>query len=159
MATSSTSYSQNMANTRLRVSYARADQYIYPDPPKLTFWQKLTRGIGKAFSFAAAPAAVAASLLLTPALGIPLGAGIYGLGKITEDQLYKSSVRDQIKMAAQQPTQIYTPGLFETNLLADGDMLTDFIAPRSMEPNISQVIINRQNTELEAIQNFNSPEI
>lgn len=158
MATSN--YTQNITNTRLRVTYSRADQYIYPDPPKLTFWQKLTRGIGKVFSFAAAPAAVAASVLLTPALGIPLGAGIYGLGKVTEDQLYKSSVRDQIKMAAQQPTQIYTPGLFETNQLAEGDMLTDFIAPRSMEPNISQVIINRQNTELEGIQTFQqSPEI
>lgn len=134
---------QNLPPAMLRVDYARADQYIYPDAPKLSFMQKLGRGLGKFISFAG-PIGAAVSAIALPGIGIPIAAGLYGLTKVSQDQLAKSQIRDQIKMSGQpQPVNIQLPGLFEQGPMQAGQAATDFIAPRSMEPEIGRVVVNR----------------
>lgn len=144
---------QNMGPTNLRVDYSRADQYIYPDAPQLTFFQKLGRGVGKFMTFAG-PIGAAVTAIALPGIGLPIAAGLYGLGRLSQDQLYKAQIKDQITMANQpQPTNIQLPGLFENSLDA-GAVATNFMAPSSMTPGINDVVIRRNNAHQEAITQF-----
>ncbi len=134
---------QNIPPAMLRVDYGRADKYIYPEAPKLSFMQKLGRGLGKFMSFAG-PIGAAVSAIALPGIGIPIAAGLYGLTRLSQDQLAKSQMRDQIKMQGQpQPVNIQLPGLFDKGPMQAGEVATDFIAPRSMDPEIGQVILQR----------------
>lgn len=146
----------NMNPSMVRVDYSRADRYIYPEPPKLTFWQKLGRGLGKFMSFAG-PIGAAVTAIALPGIGLPIAAGLYGLGRFSQDQLYKANVKDQIAAASQpQPVNISLPGLFEVAPLQAGDAATEFIAPSSLEPRISDVVIERNAAQQQEIHNFGS---
>lgn len=144
----------NNIPANLRVDYSRADQYIRPEPPKLTFWQKLGRGVGKFMSFAG-PIGAAAAAIALPGIGLPIAAGLYGLTRVSQDQLYKAQVKDQIAQSAQaQPTSISMPGLFETGGFQPGQVSTDFMAPERLEPAIGNMVIDRNAAHQEAVMHF-----
>ena len=143
---------QNINFSPLRLDYSRSDKYIYPDPPQLTFMQKLGRGLGKFVSWAG-PIGAAVTAIALPGIGLPIAGGIYGLTKVARDQLAKSQTRDQIAMANQQGTAVTLPGLFETSFQA-GDEATSFMAPSSFHSDISQVVIERSSAHQEAIQSM-----
>ncbi|MBX7149081.1 hypothetical protein K1X76_08335 [bacterium] len=138
----------------LRMDYSRADKYVYPEPPKLTFWQKLGRGVGKFMSWAG-PIGAAVTAVALPGVGLPLAAGIYGLSRYSQDKVAQSYQKDQIAMANQpMPQNITMPGLFASTPPSAGSITTDFIAPRSFDANISDVIMNRNETEVQMRSGF-----
>lgn len=141
---------QNIAAANLRIDFTRSDKYIYPEPPKLSFWQKLGRGVAQGMSFLG-PIGAAVSAVALPGIGLPIAAGLFGLTKLSQDSLYRSNVKDQIAMQSQQqPGAIALPGLFDTTPQAAGESATEFMAPQSMAPNITDVIINRDAARFEA---------
>lgn len=140
---------QNVTPGRLRIDYGRADRYIYPEPPKLNFGQKLLRGLGKTVSFLGPIGAAVAAVAGGP-FGLPIAAGVYGLSGLAADQTNKALMKDQIKASAQpQPTNVTMPGLFDTGQ-SPGLGATDFIAPSHLEPQIGEVMINREMSRGEA---------
>ena len=140
----------------VRIDYSRWDKYIYPEPPKLTFWQKLGRGLGKFMSFAG-PVGAAVSAIALPGIGLPIAAGLYGLTQVSRDQLYRAQVKDQIGQANQpQPTNVTLPGLFEMPNHA-GALATDFIAPAPLVPSINDVVIDRNSAQQEEINSAFPP--
>jgi len=144
---------QNVTPGRLRIDYGRADKYIYPEPPKLTFWQKLGRGLGRALSVAG-PIGAAVTAVALPGIGLPIAAGIYGLSNVAADQTNRALINDQIKASAQpQPTNVGLPGLFDT-AQSPGLGATDFIAPSHLEPQIGDVMVNREMSRSEAEEDF-----
>ena len=144
---------QNVTPANLRVDYSTADRYLRPEPPKLTFWQKLGRGLAKVGSFVL-PVAAAVGPFFGP-LGLVGGAAAYGLNRFSNDQLYKAQVKDQIAMANQPvPQQITMPGLFESAAITVGDKATEFIAPTEMTPSIEDVVIQRDASQKEAVFHF-----
>lgn len=148
------SHSQNIGAGFLRVDYSRADLYIQPEPRKLNFFQKLGRFTGKTMSFFG-PIGAAVAAVALPGIGLPIAAGIYGLSRFSQDQLYRSSVKDQIAMAHQpQPQNVQLPGLFETAPIQAGQAATDFIVPNDMEPKLEGVIIQRQGAQQAELQSF-----
>lgn len=145
---------QNMSPTKMRLDYSRADRYVYPEPPKLSFWQKLGRGMGKFMTFAG-PVGAAVTAIALPGIGLPIAAGLYGLGRLSQDQLYKAQMKDQIAMANQpQVTSITLPGLFERGPLDAGAQATDFMIQSSLEPQAQDVVIQRNAAQQEAINRF-----
>ena len=93
-------------------------------------------------------AAVTASAL--PGAGLPIAAGIYGMSRFSQDKVAQSYQKDQIAMANQpQPQNITMPGFFAATPPDAGSVTTDFIAPRSFDANISDVIMNRNDTEIQ----------
>ncbi|HBF13552.1 MAG TPA: hypothetical protein DDW49_09275, partial [Deltaproteobacteria bacterium] len=95
-------------DSKLRLDYSRVDQYLYPDPPKLSFWQHLGRGLLKGLSFLG-PIAGSVLPFFGPA-GVVSGLASYGVGKGASDMLAYSNYKFQQKVAAsQQPVQ-YTLG-------------------------------------------------
>lgn len=146
---------QNVNQGMVRIDYSRADKYLYPEPPKLTFWQKLGRGLGKFVSFAGPIGAAVSAVTLGP-LGIPVAAGLFGLTQASRDQLYRSQMKDQVALANQpQPGSlpVILPGLFEMPHQA-GAMATDFMAPAPLVPSISDVVIDRNSAQQEAVTHF-----
>lgn len=134
----------------LRVDYGRVDQYTRPEPPKRTFFQKLGGFFGGLLKFAAPITAIA-----LPGIGLPLAAGMYGLGGLTQNAVRRSEMKAQIAQAAQpQPTQITLPGFFDTAPLDAGEKATEFMAPGSMAPAIGDVVIERNQAHQSELQNF-----
>jgi hypothetical protein len=145
---------QNTPPARLRVDYSTADTYLRPQPPKLTFFQKLGRGLLGGLSFLTKIGGPVASLAL-PGIGLPIAAGAYGISRLSDDLLAKARLKDQIAMASQpQPTSMQFPGLFDTSPLKAGDAATDFIAPKSLEPQIGNVLINRNRAQEDQMNRF-----
>lgn len=139
----------------VRIDYSRADKYLYPEPRKLTFWQKLGRGLGKFVSFAGPIGAAVSAVTLGP-LGIPVAAGLFGLTQASRDQLYRSQMKDQVALANQpQPGSlpVILPGLFEMPHQA-GAMVTDFMVPPSMVPSVNDVVVDRNAAQQAEINSF-----
>lgn len=144
---------QNINSGMVRIDYSRADRYVYPAPPKLTFMQKLGRGLGRFMSFAG-PIGAAVTAIALPGIGLPIAAGIYGLGNVAQHETNKAYAKDAAALAAQpQPGPLSLPGLFQPSADAGG-LATDFIAPSSLQPDISNVIINRNSAQESELQNF-----
>ncbi|MBI4412430.1 MAG: hypothetical protein HY541_08105 [Deltaproteobacteria bacterium] len=144
---------QNVTPANLRVDYSASTRWLGPEAPKLTFWQKLGRGLAKVGSYVL-PVAAAVAPFFGP-LGLVGGAAAYGLNRFSNDQLYKAQVKDQIAMANQPvPQQITMPGLFESSAITVGDQATEFIAPTEMNPGIEDVVIQRDASQKEAVLNF-----
>ncbi len=134
---------QNIQQSMLRVDYARADKYIYPEAPKQSFMQKLGRGLGKFMNFAG-PIGAAVTAIALPGIGLPIAAGIYGMTRFSQDQMAKSDMKRSIDVANQpQPQNINLTGLFEQMPIQAGEKATSFMAPSGMEPSINQVINER----------------
>lgn len=145
---------QNVNPGMVRIDYSRADKYVYPEPPKLTFWQKLGRGLGRAVSFAGPIGAMVSAVTLGP-LGIPVAAGLFGLSNLARDETTKAYAKDSVAQAAAQPKPgpLMMPGLFQNSFDA-GAAATDFIAPTPLQPDISRTIIQRNDAQLAELQSF-----
>lgn len=145
---------QNMVQPKLRVDYGRADQYVRPEVPKLSFGQKLGRFFAKGVSVLG-PIGAAVTAVALPGIGLPIAAGLFGASRFAQDSLYRAQIRDQVRMqSVAPPQQVSMPGLFEVAPLNAGAAATDFIAPSSLEPTISDVVINRNAAHQAEIQNF-----
>lgn len=136
---------KSLTTSMLRIDTSRTSEYLYADKPKLSFFQKLGRGIGKAVSFLG-PIGAAVTAIAVPGVGIPIAAGIYGMSKIAGDVTNNALAKDASKMseynAQMANSQVTLPGLFEGQ--SANEMTTDFIAPSQYGPGISQALINRQ---------------
>ncbi len=145
---------QNTTPANLRIDYGTAYNYIGPEAPKKTFWQKLGTGLAKFMSFAG-PIGAAVTAVALPGIGLPIAAGLYGLTRFSNDKLYQSQIKDNIEMSSQpQPTSVQFPGLFDTNPLSAGQQATEFMAPSSYDAQIGDVIIQRDSAHQEAVTNF-----
>lgn len=144
-----------MPPANMRLDMSRADKYLYPEAPKLGFFQKLGRTLGKAVSFLA-PIAGAVAAVALPGIGLPIAAGCYGLGKVSGDMVRGSYAKEQGKIAEQQQMmgsiRPSTPGLFEQDDV--GSATTNFMAPSEFAPQINQTIINRDGSRGGALENF-----
>src|SRR3989338_942151 len=133
---------QNITPSRLRVDYSTARNYIQQDnyKPKSHFFSKM-------FSFLG-PIGAAVTAVALPGIGLPIAAGLFGLSSASRDHLVRSQQKEAILAQQSQQgkgsQQIQMPGLFETTPMSAGDAATDFIAPKSMESDISQVLVNRE---------------
>ena len=144
---------QNVNSGMVRIDYSNVAKYAYPEPPKLTFWQKLGRGVGRFVSWAG-PIGAAVTAIALPGIGLPIAAGIYGLSGVASHEINKAYAKDSVAQAAQaKPGPLSLPGFFQPSMDA-GSAATDFIAPSSMQPDISNVIINRNNAQETELQNF-----
>ncbi len=149
---------QNTTTANMRVDYGTATNYLGPEAPKKTFWQKLGQGLAKGMSFLG-PIGAAVTAVALPGIGLPLAAGIYGLTRFSQDKLQQSQMKDQMEMASQgKPTSISFPGLFDSSPVSAGMQATNFIAPSSLSPQINDVIINRDAAQQEAGVTFQVPE-
>lgn len=135
---------QNIIPPRVRISTDTVEAYLpgqNPIRPKSHFFRSL-------FSSIIAPVGGVAALFMGGPMGLPLAAGIFGLGKAASDSVVKSQMKEQaLAQQSQQgrgSQQIQLPGLFETTPMSAGEAATDFIAPKSMESDISQVVVNRE---------------
>jgi hypothetical protein len=148
---------QNVGSPNLRIDAGTADAYTRVEPPKLTFMQKLGRGLAKTMGFLGPIGAAVSAVTLGP-LGLPVAAGLYGLTKFSQDKLYQANIKDEIAMSsAQQQQQSQTigfPGLFDTSPVSAGEQVTEFIAPKSLEPQISDVVVDRNSAQQEAVGQF-----
>ena len=139
----------------LRIDVSRADRYLYPEAPKLSFGQKIGRAFGKAVSFLG-PIGAAVTAVALPGIGIPLAMGMYGASKLSGDMVNRSYSKEQIALQSQQQKmqgmQITTPGLFEQPSGPQID--ADFIAPPQFQTGIQSAIINREQARGSAVQSF-----
>lgn len=134
----------------LRVDSSNYDRYAIPEPKKVGFFKKLGRTMGKVLSFTA-PIGAAVTAIALPGVGLPIAAGLYGLGQFSRDQVIRSQAKEQAELANQPANlPITMPGFFGEAMGA-GDAATNFIAPQSLENYISPVIINRQGAQQDAI--------
>jgi hypothetical protein len=136
---------KSLTASMLRIDTSRTSEYLYADKPKLSFFQKLGRGFGKAVSFLG-PIGAAVTAIAVPGVGIPIAAGIYGMSQIAGDMTSNALAKDAAKMSEYNSqmanSQVSLPGLFEGQ--SASEMTTDFIAPSQYGPGISQALINRQ---------------
>jgi len=145
---------QNTSTPNLRLDYGTSMAYFGPEVPKKTFWQKLGTGLLKGLNVFGNLGAAILPLAL-PGLGSIIGAGSYGMAQLAGDKLYQNQVKDNLEMSTQpQPTQILMPGLFEQGPLSPGDVATDFIAPSSLSPQIGEVVVQRDSSQMEAISQY-----
>lgn len=136
--------------TKVRIDYSRVNQYVMPEYPKQSFWQKLGQGFGRAVSFSGKMAAAVLPFAL-PGIGLPLAAGSYGVSQLADLGLQSSSMKRRAEIASTpQPNNIGLPGLFGTATGDQGEVATEFIAPHSLAPDIGDVIIRREQTRSEA---------
>lgn len=144
----------NMRAPMMRLDTSRADRYLYPDAPKLSFMQKFGRTVGKIFSFAAPVAGAALSFI--PGVGLPLAAGCFGLGKLSGDMVRGSYAKEQNKIAQQQAEMAqvtpHTPGLFDQG--DAGQAATDFIVPPTLQGPTMDTVIIRDGMRGSALENF-----
>lgn len=139
----------------IRLGTDRMSEYLYADKPKLSFWQKLGRGAGKAMSFLG-PIGAAVTAIAVPGAGLPIAAGLYGLSnvsaKATSDALSKDAAKMQAYESANAQKPIYTPGLFD-GMSASG-LKTDFIVPETMQSQALTTISDRSLMNQRAVENF-----
>lgn len=154
MANTTSPILQNVGSPNLRIDYGTANAYTRPEASSKTFIQRMALGVGKSMTFLGPVGGAVAAVTLGPA-GLPVAAGMYGLSKVSADQVYQSKIRDQIQMASEaKPGPVVLPGLFETQAVSPGETATTFMAPKSMEPQISDVIVNREMAAAEARTKF-----
>jgi hypothetical protein len=144
-----------MPPANMRLDMSRSDKYLYPEAPKLGFFQKLGRTLGKAVSFLA-PIVGSVAAVALPGIGLPIAAGCYGLGKLSGDMVRGSYAKQQNAVYEQQQmmanTRATTPGLFEQDDAGAG--VTNFMAPSEFAPQINQTIIDRDASRGGALENF-----
>ena len=140
----------------IRIDSSRAGEYLYTEKPRLHFFQKAGRFLGKAVSFLAYPAA-AITALAVPGFGLPLAAGLYGLGQVSGTLTAAAQAKDAATMQAydQMNAQkmIATPGLFDG--MSNADIQTDFITPTEMTQQTTVTVIDRTSAQTNAVENFN----
>jgi hypothetical protein len=146
---------KSLTSSMLRIDTSRTSEYLYADKPKLSFFQKLGRGIGKAASFLG-PIGAAVTAIAVPGFGIPLAAGIYGLSQVAGDMTNNALAKDASKMSEYNSqmanAQVSLPGLFEGQ--SANEITTDFIAPSQYGPGIQQALINRQAAQGSSLSGF-----
>lgn len=129
----------------IRIDTSRMNEYLRPDKPKLSFFQKLGRGIGKAFSFLG-PIGAAVSAIAIPGAGIPIAAGLYGLsnvsGRLTAQAEAKDAARANQAYSEASKKPVMLPGLFEQ--ASQAQIQTDFMVPSSLQSQTQAVIGNRE---------------
>lgn len=133
---------QNPVSDSLRIDYSRTMAYTGPEVPKLTFGQRLKRGLAKFGSFLGSFAGIVAPLF--GPWGAIAGAASYGLRSVSNRSLYKSTSKDNYDMATQaQNSMITVPGFM------DGPQTTagGFVAPSHLAPSIEDVVIQSESTK------------
>lgn len=121
--------------SQLRIDYSRVNQYVGPEPVKLSFWDKLKRGFAKFGSVLGSVGQVVAPLF--GPLGVIGGAASYGVRNVSDRALQKMSAREQFDLSTQsQPTQVEIPGFMEESAVPDGG----FVAPSYLEDPIMDTI-------------------
>lgn len=142
--------SNHVQDAMLRIDYGRVDQYTRPEPPKRTFLQKVGGFFGSLFK-AAAPIVS----LAVPGIGLPIAAGMYGLGNMTTNAVRRSEMKAQIAHAQQpQPTQVTLPGFFDQVPMQAGNQVNSFSAPQEFYPSIGDVILERNQAHQSSLKNF-----
>lgn len=145
---------QNTSTPNLRIDYGTSMNYFGPEAPKKTFWQKLGTGLLKGVSVLGNIGAAVLPLAL-PGIGLPIGAGLYGLSRFSGDKLAQNQMKDNLEASMQpRPTQVILPGLFDSTPQSAGDKATDFIAPSMMAPQIGEVVVQRDASQMEAMSQF-----
>lgn len=146
---------RSLTPSMLRIDTSRTSEYLYADKPKLTFWQKLGRGFGKAMSFLG-PIGAAVTAIAVPGVGIPIAAGIYGLSRVASDATSNALSKDAAKMQTYNDqmaqSQITMPGLFESQHA--NEITTDFIAPSEYAQGIQQALISREAAQSSSLGAF-----
>ncbi len=139
----------------VRVDMSRADEYLRPDAPQLSFGQKLGRFMGKAVSFAG-PIGAAVTAVAIPGAGLPIAAGIYGASNVSGYAVSKAEQRDaqQVQLSAQQNAgrPMATPGLFES--ATTGESVTQFVVPQNLQTPVNQTVQMRQQNTQSAVEGF-----
>lgn len=141
----------------LRMDVSRLQEYLNPEyyKPKLSFWQKVGRVFGKAFSFLGKIGAsvVAAAV---PGIGIPIAAGLYGLsnvaGKLTANAEAKDAANwsAEYKRVSQNPVII--PGIFD--LASTVPIESKFQTPQKYVPQASHTIFSREQAQFNSVESF-----
>lgn len=138
----------------MRLDTSRADAYLYPEKPKVSFFKKVGQTFGKAVSFLA-PIAGAVTAVALPGVGLPLAAGMFGLGNLSSKMVQSSQAKQQRSIQEQQDamanTQVSLPGFFDSKSM---NQATNFIAPESQWPKIEEAILNRDALRGSSLQNF-----
>ncbi len=139
----------------IRLDTSRMNEYLYTEQPKLSFWQKLGRGVGKALSFLG-PIGAAVTAIAVPGVGIPIAAGLYGLSNVAGSLTAKAEAKDIAQMQAYQSETaklpVAVPGLFEQ--ASQVDIQLDFMTPKAFEAETNLTIINREIAQYNAIQQY-----
>lgn len=139
----------------IRIDSSRMNEYLYVDKPKLNFFQKLGRTIGKGIAFLG-PIGAAVTAIAVPGFGLPLAAGLYGASQIAGTLTATAEAKDAATMQAYQQElaklQVVTPGLFEPDSASDID--TDFIIPQELNQQTTITILDRQMSQNSAVENF-----
>ena len=129
----------------IRIDSSRNAEYLYAERPKLNFFQKVGRFMGKAMKFLG-PIGAAVTAVALPGVGLPIAAGLYGLSNVAGHLTDKAESKDAMKMnewmADKGKQQIMLPGLFEQSTQAD--IQTSFITPQEMQPQVTMTIVDRE---------------
>lgn len=146
----------NIGPSMLRIDSSRASQYLYADKPKLNFFQKLGRGVGKALSFLG-PIGAAVTAVAVPGIGVPLAAGIYGASRVAGDVTANALNKDASEMAEYNAElagkQFGMLGFMEPS--ADpGQIKTDFIAPSEFGPSIERSLDLRSSALMDQLNQY-----
>jgi hypothetical protein len=143
------------SNDMIRIDTSRANEYLYADKPKLSFWQKLGRGAGKIFSFLG-PIGAAVIGTVLPGVGLPIAMGTYGLSKLAGDLTNQALGNDQAKMSAYNAEvsnlQVSMPGLFEQ--ASSADITADFMTPQEYSSSIISTIADREVGSYNQVEGF-----
>jgi hypothetical protein len=139
----------------IRLDTSRMNEYLYADKPKLNFWQKIGRGVGKALSFLG-PIGAAVTAIAVPGVGLPIAAGIYGLSNVAGQLTSKAVAKDSAEMQAYQgqisKLPITTPGLFEQ--ASQTDIQTNFMLPKQFEMPTAVTLVNREMAQNGSVEGF-----
>lgn len=139
----------------VRIDSSRMNEYLYIDKPKLNFFQRLGRTLGKGLAFLG-PIGAAVTAIAVPGFGLPLAAGLYGISQVAGSLTASAEAKDAATMQAYQAElsklQVVTPGLFEVETA--NDYRADFIIPQELEAQTTITILDRTLSQGSAVENF-----
>lgn len=141
----------------IRLDTSRLQEYLKPEyyKPKLTFWQKVGRFFGKAFSFVGNVGAAVVGVAV-PGVGLPIAAGLYGLsnaaGKLTASAEAKDAANWSEAYKRVSKNQVIIPGIFD--IVGQVPIESRFQTPKNMVPQASFTIINRERAQFDKVENF-----
>lgn len=143
--------------TLVRMDMSRTNEYLKPEyyKPKLNFFQKAGRFLGKALSVLG-PIAAAVTSVAVPGIGLPLAAGIYGVSNLAGGLTARAEAKDAANVSSEYARMsqmpVAMPGFFEQ--ASQADIQTNFITPQSMVPPTIDTIVNREYASHSAVENF-----
>ncbi|OVE81488.1 hypothetical protein BVY03_03635 [bacterium K02(2017)] len=139
----------------IRIDSSRNSEYLYAEKPKVGFFKKVGRFLGKALGFLG-PIGAAVTAIAVPGIGLPIAAGIYGASNVAKHLTDKSIAKDAIKMqdwqASKQNLNVVLPGLFEQS--TNAEIKTNFMIPKNMMPQATMTIVDRELAQHQSVENF-----